>query len=291
MPPFDPTEQTEPSITLAVDEPVALTERYELRGPLGKGPHGRVYLAYDRESGRFVAVKVLRARLSTQLGDSASTRRLLRAAVHAASVEHPGVARVLDAIEVSAPGPTGAWVIELLEGTPLRDLLGEVRLPADRALAIARDVVDAVAAAHMTGVIHGGLHAGNVLVDPAQAYRVWVTDLAVSRVYLAEGWLPETDDAWLAPEVRLTGRCTTQSDVFALGVLLRALVPADPWADAISQRATRPDPSERFPDAMAMRAALVAGPGSGALDETLSGPHPRPVTPSVWERLARFFGR
>jgi len=139
---------------------------FEITGTLGAGGMGDVYLARDTKLGRDVALKLLPdafARDPQRLG------RFQREAHVLASLNHPHIAQIYGLEDSSG---TPALVMELVEGATLADRLTRGPLPIDEALAIARQVADALEAAHEKGVIHRDLKPGNLMVTPAGTVKV-----------------------------------------------------------------------------------------------------------------------
>jgi hypothetical protein len=153
---------------LTVGAPVLgeiLAERYQLEEHIGNDSLGRqLWRGVDVVLRRPVAV-VLRY----PGGESAS--EMLAAAVAASRIVHPHLAGVYDAID---EGDRAYVVREWVDGFSLRELVAESALEPDRASMIGAAVADAVAAVHATGIAHGNIHPGTVLV--ASDGRVVVTD-------------------------------------------------------------------------------------------------------------------
>lgn len=143
---------------LIVGTPTAgevLADRYELQEHINNDAVGRqVWRGIDVVLRRPVAV-VMR-----YPGGSAAVE-MLDAAVAASRVAHPHLVDVYDAIDEG----TRAYVVrEWVDGSSLRDLVAETPLEADRATTVAAAVASAVAAVHATGMVHGNVHPGTVLV-------------------------------------------------------------------------------------------------------------------------------
>jgi serine/threonine-protein kinase len=139
---------------------------YEIVAPLGAGGMGEVYRARDIKLNRDVALKILP---DVVAGDPDRLARFRREAQVLASLNHPNIAAIYG---VEDSGPTHALVLELVEGPTLADRLSAGPLPVAEALAIARQVADALAAAHDAGVIHRDLKPANVKVRPDGAVKV-----------------------------------------------------------------------------------------------------------------------
>src|ERR671915_1599068 len=124
---------------------------YDLLGPLGAGGMGEVYRASDSRLKRQVAIKILPAALAA---DPDRLARFQREAEVLASLNHPHIAAVYGFED--APG-VKALVMELVEGPTLADRVAQGPIPVDEAVAIARQIVEALEAAHERGIIHRDL--------------------------------------------------------------------------------------------------------------------------------------
>jgi serine/threonine protein kinase len=131
---------------------------YEIQSTVGVGGMGEVYRAADRTLGRSVAIKVLP---DAFVHDAERLARFEREARTLAALNHPNIAHVYG-METS----TGmhALVMELVEGPTLAERIAQGAIPLDEAVAIARQIADALAAAHEQGIIHRDLKPANVKV-------------------------------------------------------------------------------------------------------------------------------
>jgi len=127
---------------------------YEIVEPLGAGGMGEVYRARDTKLNRDVAIKVLRADLSTNADRFA---RLEREAQLLAALNHPNIAHIYGLEETSI-------VMELVEGHTLADRITAGAIPVREALRIAKQIADALEAAHEQGIVHRDLKPANVKV-------------------------------------------------------------------------------------------------------------------------------
>src|SRR5262245_19414270 len=131
---------------------------YEVTAQLGEGGMGEVWRATDTNLGRQVAIKVLPDAFAQ---DRDRLARFEREAKTLAALNHPNIASV-HGLEKS----DGAYalVMELVEGPTLADRLAKGAMPIDEALAIAKQIADAIEAAHEQGIIHRDLKPANVKV-------------------------------------------------------------------------------------------------------------------------------
>jgi serine/threonine-protein kinase len=146
---------------------------YRVVAPLGAGGMGEVYRALDTTLGREVAIKVLPAGLTA---DPERLARLEREARLLASLNHPNIAAVYGLHE---QGGTRFLALELVPGETLADRLRRGALPLDEAIAIARQIAEALAAAHDQGVVHRDLKPANVQVTAEG--RVKVLDFGLAK--------------------------------------------------------------------------------------------------------------
>ena len=131
---------------------------YEIGSPLGAGGMGEVYRARDTKLGRDVALKVLPATFAT---DPERIARFRREAQVLASLNHPHIAAIYG-FEDSAG--IHALVMELVEGPTLADRVALRAIPLDEALQLAREIAEALEAAHERGIIHRDLKPANIKV-------------------------------------------------------------------------------------------------------------------------------
>jgi len=138
---------------------------YRIIGPLGAGGMGEVYHAYDTKLGREVALKILPEEF---VHDPDRLARFTRESHVLASLNHPNIAAIYGSIDRS-PSNSGtprpeALVLELVAGPTLAERIVNGQVEADEALVIARQVAEALRAAHDSGLIHRDLKPANIKV-------------------------------------------------------------------------------------------------------------------------------
>src|SRR6478736_6301074 len=131
---------------------------YEILSALGAGGMGEVYRARDTKLGRDVALKVIP---DTFALDPDRLARFTREAHVLASLNHPHIAAIYG---FEDSGSTHALVLELVEGPTLADRIAQGAVPLDEALPIARQITEALEAAHEQGIIHRDLKPANIKV-------------------------------------------------------------------------------------------------------------------------------
>src|SRR5262245_36516983 len=129
---------------------------HEITALLGKGGMGEVYRARDLKLKREVAIKILPEEFSR---DADRVSRFHREAEVLASLNHPNIAAIYDLEESDG---LRYLVLELVEGETLADRITRGSIPVDEALAIARQICEALEAAHDRGIIHRDLKPANV---------------------------------------------------------------------------------------------------------------------------------
>ena len=157
---------------------------YRITAALGAGGMGEVYRATDTRLGRDVAVKVLPADLAR---DPERLARFEREAKLLASLNHPNIAHVYG-FESAAPpdGPaTHFLAMELVEGEDLAERLTRGAIPVDEAIAIVRQVAEALDEAHEHGIVHRDLKPANVKVT--EDGKVKVLDFGLAKAWSGDG--------------------------------------------------------------------------------------------------------
>ena len=131
---------------------------YEITAPLGAGGMGEVYRATDTNLKRAVAIKVLPESVAA---DAERLARFQREAEVLAALNHPHIAAIygLERSDVST-----ALVMELVEGPTLADCIAKGAMPVEETIAIAKQIAEALEAAHGQGIVHRDLKPANIKV-------------------------------------------------------------------------------------------------------------------------------
>src|SRR5262245_1961136 len=131
---------------------------YEVLAPIGRGGMGEVYRARDTRLKRDVALKILPESFAN---DSDRLARFQREAEVLASLSHPNIAGIYGIEESNG---TRALVMELVDGETLADRIARGPIPIDEALPIAKQIAEALEAAHEQGIIHRDLKPANIKI-------------------------------------------------------------------------------------------------------------------------------
>ena len=198
-----------------------LAGRYRLTDRIAAGGMGEVWRGEDQLLNRAVAVKLVP---TGRAGDEAFLARFRAEARYAASLSHPGIARVYDYGESSEFG--GAYlVMELVRGEPLSAILTRAgRLSPDATLDIISQAARALDAAHQAGIVHRDIKPGNLLV--AAGGMTKITDFGIATAVLAAqaSHLTETGMVmgtamYVSPEQATGAPVDASSDIYSLGVV------------------------------------------------------------------------
>jgi Flp pilus assembly protein TadD/TolB-like protein len=160
---------------------------FEVLGPLGAGGMGEVYRAHDKRLDRDVAIKVLPESFAR---DPARAARFEREARLLAAINHPAIAAIYGAEELDS---VRCIIMELVPGETLAERLTQGALPLGETLGIARQIAEALEAAHEKGVVHRDLKPSNIKITPEE--KVKVLDLGLAKAME----VPSGDDLSQSP--------------------------------------------------------------------------------------------
>jgi len=189
--------------------------RFEVRGELGRGAQSVVYLGFDPQLQREIAIKTLHF----SRPDPAQNRVLLDEARTVSKMRHPNIVPIFEAGEVEGDL---YLVFEYVPGKNLAEFLRQSgALPPVKAVTILGKVLDAVAHAHAQGIIHRDLKPSNILLDDDGTPRVMDFGIAARIDGANEGSDRVTGTpAYMSPEYILKRELSERSDVFSAGVIL-----------------------------------------------------------------------
>ena len=199
---------------------------YEILASIGAGGMGEVYKARDTRLGRAVAIKISAEGFSKQFERESKV---------ISSLNHPYICTLYDI--GSLPSGASYMVTELVEGGTLRDWLKRSPAPG-QVIEIARQVLEALRAAHAAGIIHRDLKPANIMIrfdgyakvlDFGLARRIPVTQTEETATQTVPGQIMGTI-AYMSPEQILHRNVDARSDLFAFGIILYELVAGrHPW--------------------------------------------------------------
>ena len=204
----------------------SLADRYRVTRELGAGGMATVYLAHDLKHERDVAIKVLHPDLGAALG----AERFLSEIKTTAKLQHPHILSLLDS---GAADGLLYYVMPFIAGETLRARLERERqLPIDDALRIAREVADALGAAHALGIVHRDVKPENILLQNGHAI---VADFGIALAVQAAGGQRMTQTGlslgtpqYMSPEQAMGERTIdARADIYALGAVTYEMLTGD----------------------------------------------------------------
>src|SRR5882672_7010052 len=231
--PVPPASTPPPPIpALITNPPAAAGERYigkyRVKGELGRGGMGAVYLAEQPGLGREVAIKEL---IQSAAADPVALKRFLQEAQVMARTSHPNLVQVHD---IELMGDANYIVLEFIRGKSLRDLLNQGPIPLPQVFAIMHGVLQALDYAHKRAIVHRDMKPENVLLS--EDGMVKVADFGIARL---------TDDSgvggtatktgttvgtpqYMSPEQVASSKVDGRSDLYSAGIMFYELVVGQP---------------------------------------------------------------
>jgi tetratricopeptide (TPR) repeat protein len=192
--------------------------RYRIESLLGEGGMGAVYKAYDKELDRIIAIKLLQPGLTR---DPEALQRFKQELLLASRISHKNILRIHDLGEVEG---VKFITMAFIEGQDLHTILKRGKLNLERAVSLARQIAQALDAAHAEGVVHRDLKPQNILVDAGDTIYVSDFGLAKSLDTGAEqmtraGQVLGTP-RYMSPEQVEGKPADHRADLYALGLIL-----------------------------------------------------------------------
>src|SRR5262245_54390558 len=179
---------------------------YEITAALGAGGMGEVYRGHDGRLNRDVAIKIL---LPDVANDPERLARFSREAQVLAALNHPNIAQIYG---VEGSGDAPALVMEFVDGVTLAERIARGAIPIDEALPLARQIAEALEAAHDKGIIHRDLKPANIKLTPDGGVKVLDFGLAKLQAAAAGGGG--------APDVSRSPTLTSPAMITGLGTIL-----------------------------------------------------------------------
>ena len=230
--PVPPPSTPPPPIPVMVTSPPPTGERYigkyRVKGELGRGGMGAVYLAEQPGLGREVAIKEL---IQSAATDPLALKRFLQEAQVMARTSHPNLVQVHD---LELAGDANYIVLEFVRGKSLRDWLNRDPIPPPQVFAIMHGVLQALDYAHKHTIVHRDMKPENVLLSDEGMVKV--ADFGIARL---------TDDAggggtatktgttigtpqYMSPEQVSSSKVDGRSDIYSAGIMFYELVAGQP---------------------------------------------------------------
>ena len=228
--PVPPPSVPPPNVASITTPPQVPGERYigkyHVKGELGRGGMGAVYLAEQPGLGREVAIKEL-----IQSADPVALKRFLQEAQVMARTSHPNLVQVHD---MELQGNVNYLVMEFIRGRSLRDWMNQAQIPPPQVFAVMHGVLQALDYAHRQHIVHRDMKPENVLI--ADEGMVKVADFGIARL---------TDDSgvggtatktgttvgtpqYMSPEQVASSKVDGRSDLYSAGIMFYELVAGQP---------------------------------------------------------------
>src|SRR6266702_1934006 len=200
--------------------------KYRVKGELGRGGMGAVYLAEQPGFGREVAIKEL-----IQSADPVALRRFLHEAQVMARTSHPNLVQVHD---MELMGNVNYLVLEFVRGRSLRDWINEKPIPPPQVFAIMHGVLQALDYAHRRAIVHRDMKPENVLISDEG--NVKVADFGIARLMDDSGagsTATKTGTTvgtpqYMSPEQVASSKVDGRSDLYSSGIMFYELVVGQP---------------------------------------------------------------
>ena len=198
-----------------------IDSRYQLIRQVANGGMASIYEAMDTRLDRKVAVKIMHPHLAQ---DDAFVSRFIREAKAAAALSHPNIVAVQDQGWNQSGVPAVFLVMELIEGSTLREYLNERgRFEIKDAMNYLTPILSALAAAHAIGIVHRDMKPENILIS--KEGRIKIADFGLARgeiigsTMTAESSVILGSVSYLSPEQVQRGIADARSDVYAVGIV------------------------------------------------------------------------
>jgi serine/threonine protein kinase/beta-lactam-binding protein with PASTA domain len=199
-----------------------IDNRYLLQRILASGGMATIYAGLDTRLDRPVAVKIMHPHLAN---DEAFVSRFIKEAKATAALSHPNIVSIQDQGWNEGGAPAVFIVMELVEGSTLRDFLNEQgALSIEQLFQFLNPVASALSAAHRIGIIHRDIKPENILI--AKDGRVKVADFGlaagsiIGQTMTAESSVVLGSVSYLSPEQVQRGIADARSDIYALGIVM-----------------------------------------------------------------------
>lgn len=201
-----------------------IADRYEVVSHIGQGGMADVFLAVDTILNRQVAIKILRADLST---DAVSILRFEREAQAAAALAHPNIVEIYDVGDYKGHHYI---VMEYVTGKTLKQVIrSRGPLVNEEAVDIMKQLCSAISEAHSRGIIHRDIKPQNVIVKADGSIKILDFGIATAKgsMQLTQANNVMGSVHYLAPELAKGKAASPQSDIYALGIVLYEMLAGD----------------------------------------------------------------
>ena len=256
-----------------------IDNRYLLQRQIASGGMATIYAGLDTRLDRPVAVKIMHAHLAN---DEAFVSRFIKEAKATAALSHPNIVSIQDQGWNEGGPPAVFLVMELVEGSTLRDYLNEKgSLTVEQTFQLITPVLSALSAAHRIGIIHRDIKPENILIS--KDGRIKVADFGLARnismgqTMTAESSVVLGSVSYLSPEQVQRGVADARSDIYAVGIVLfEMLTGSKPYSGETPIQIAYRHVNDRIPDIQTIKSEIPTSIAELVYEATAPNPDQRP---------------
>ena len=256
-----------------------IDNRYLLQRQIASGGMATIYAGLDTRLDRPVAVKIMHAHLAN---DEAFVSRFIKEAKATAALSHPNIVSIQDQGWNEGGPPAVFLVMELVEGSTLRDYLNENgSLTVEQTLQLITPVLSALSAAHRIGIIHRDIKPENILISKDGRIKVadfgLARNIAMGQTMTAESSVVLGSVSYLSPEQVQRGVADARSDIYAIGIVLFEMLTGDkPYSGETPIQIAYRHVNDRIPNIQTINSAIAASVAELVYEVTAPNPDQRP---------------
>jgi len=256
-----------------------IDNRYLLQRQIASGGMATIYAGLDTRLDRPVAVKIMHAHLAN---DEAFVSRFIKEAKATAALSHPNIVTIQDQGWNEGGPPAVFLVMELVEGSTLRDYLNEKgSLTVEQTFQLITPVLSALSAAHRIGIIHRDIKPENILIS--KDGRIKVADFGLARnitmgqTMTAESSVVLGSVSYLSPEQVQRGVADARSDIYAVGIVLfEMLTGSKPYSGETPIQIAYRHVNDRIPNIQTIKSEIPTSIAELVYEATAPNPDQRP---------------
>ena len=256
-----------------------IDNRYLLQRQIASGGMATIYAGLDTRLDRPVAVKIMHAHLAN---DEAFVSRFIKEAKATAALSHPNIVSIQDQGWNEGGPPAVFLVMELVEGSTLRDYLNEKgSLTVEQTFQLITPVLSALSAAHRIGIIHRDIKPENILIS--KDGRIKVADFGLARnitmgqTMTAESSVVLGSVSYLSPEQVQRGVADARSDIYAVGIVLfEMLTGSKPYSGETPIQIAYRHVNDRIPNIQTIKSEIPTAIAELVYEATAPNPDQRP---------------
>ena len=256
-----------------------IDNRYLLQRQIASGGMATIYAGLDTRLDRPVAVKIMHAHLAN---DEAFVSRFIKEAKATAALSHPNIVSIQDQGWNEGGPPAVFLVMELVEGSTLRDYLNEKgSVTVEQTFQLITPVLSALSAAHRIGIIHRDIKPENILIS--KDGRIKVADFGLARnitmgqTMTAESSVVLGSVSYLSPEQVQRGVADARSDIYAVGIVLfEMLTGSKPYSGETPIQIAYRHVNDRIPNIQTIKNEIPTSMAELVYEATAPNPDQRP---------------